>query len=39
MAGYSSEEEFYALHNPVNFVGRATRPVLSINSEDGKMEC
>jgi hypothetical protein len=37
MAGCSSVEDYYSRYNPVNFVGRATRPLLSINSENGEL--
>ncbi len=36
MAGCESKEKFYEQYNPVNFVHKATKPVLSINSEDGE---
>ena len=36
MAGCASKEEYYDIYNPVKYVFKATRPVLSINSENGK---
>eukprot|EP01034_Spumella_vulgaris_P031438 gene31438-38830_t len=34
MAGCESADHYYAQYNPVNHVFKATRPVISINSED-----
>lgn len=36
MAGCESSEHFYEKYNPINYVYKSTKPVLSINSQDGK---
>lgn len=39
MAGCESRDHYYEVYNPVNYVYKAARPILSINSEDGESAC
>lgn len=37
MAGFDSPDHYYECNNPVNFVYNTKKPVMFINSEDGKI--
>ena len=36
MAGYNSIEEYHRMCNPINYAYKTTKPVLFINSENGR---